>query len=419
LSAPDSDAEGSNAARTPRASTTTTDGGKSDNRLRWLLGGGVVAVLLVGGLLLWRAQSQVNRVTLASQAKPVSVVKAKGVEFRPFRTYVGTLDPWQSARVGPQLISAFVSSVLVRPGAVVSKGEVLATLDCRHATASTRAVAMQAEAIDARQKGLADEAARTEGLLDGGFVSANEAEQKLAQSASEAASLQAGKAQLTRSSLEMNDCVLRAPFEGEVSSRDIDPGAFVRPGTELVSVVDRSIIRVTAEAPEVDFAVVAPGTKVQMRFLATNQDYVGVVSRRAPAADQGTRTVHFEIDVADPTRSLPVGTTAELLIEVGEPRPASAIPLAAAAVRTGKVSVFTVEGDVAHARVVPLLGEREGLLYLDPSLKPGTPVVLEGRALLQDGDKVSVGAVEEVGQERFEPQVKPGHQEASVRSPAP
>jgi membrane fusion protein, multidrug efflux system len=371
--------------------TQSTD----SRRLRVYLIGGVAVFLALGAVLLWRAQSGVNRVTLASAPKPVTVVKAQDAEFRPFRSYVGTLDPWQSAQVGPQLISAYVSSVLVRPGAVVKKGEVLATLDCRHATASTRAVAMQADAIEARQKALADEAARTEGLLDGGFVSTNEAEQKLAESASEAAHLQAGMAQLTRSSLEVNDCVLRAPFEGEVAVRAIDPGAFVRPGTALVSVVDRSIIRVTAEAPEVDFAVVAPGTPVKMHLLATGQDVLGKVSRRAPAADLATRTVHFEVDVADPARSLPVGTTAEMTIDVGQPRPASGVPLAAAAVRSDKALLFVVEGDTAHARVVPLLGEREGLLYLDPSLKPGTPVVLEGRALLGEGDKVHVGAVED------------------------
>jgi membrane fusion protein, multidrug efflux system len=374
-------------------------------RLRLFLLGGVALLLVLGALLLWRAQSRVNRVAMAGAAKPVTVVKAQGVEFRPFRRYIGTLEPWQSAQVGPQLISAFVSSVLVRPGAVVRKGDVLATLDCRHATAATRAVARQADAIDARQRALADQSARTEGLLDGGFVSANEAELIAAQSASESAQLQAGQAQLARSSLEVNDCVLRAPFDGEVSARGIDPGAFVRPGTPLVSVVDRSIVRVTAEAPEVDFAVVAPSTTVKMHLLATNQDVSGVVARRAPAADLGTRTIHFEIDVADPLRTLPVGTTAEVTIEVGEPHPASAIPLAAAAVRTPKATVFVVDGDVARARVFQLLGEREGLLYLDLSLKPGTKVVLEGRALLQEGDKVSVGAVEDIAPQQPEPQV--------------
>ncbi|HMK72267.1 MAG TPA: efflux RND transporter periplasmic adaptor subunit [Myxococcaceae bacterium] len=392
--APDYGASSSKVSVAQRGSAPPAEAERARNRIRIVLSAGVVLLLVVGGLLLWRAQSRVNQVALAGSAKPVSVVAAQAAEYRPFRSYIGTLEPWQAARVGPQLISAYVSSVLVRPGAAVQKGEVLATLDCRHATASTRAVAMQAEAIDARQKALADEAARTAGLLDGGFVSPNEAEQKLAQSASEAAQLQAGKAQLARSSLEVNDCVLRSPFDGEVASRDIDPGAYVRPGAALVSVVDRSTVRVTAEAPEVDFAVVEPGTQVKMRFLATKQESVGVISRRAPAADPGTRTVHFEIDVPDPKRTLPVGTTAELVIDVGQPQPASAIPLAAAAVRTGKVTLFTVEGEVAHARVVPLLGERQGMLYLDPSLKPGTQVVLEGRALLQDGDRVSVGAVE-------------------------
>ena len=404
MSAQDDGAAVSAVSDAPRTLSTDVEQPKTGHKLRLFLFGGVALLLVLGALLLWRAQSHVNRVAMAGAPKPVTVVKAEGVEFRPFRTYVGTLEPWQSAQVGPQLISAFVSTVLVRPGTVVHKGDVLATLDCRHATAATRAVAMQADAIDTRQKALADQAARTQGLLDGGFVSANEAEQVVAQSAAEAAQLQAGRAQLTRSSLEVNDCVLRAPFDGDIATREIDPGAFVRPGTALLSVVDRSIVRVTAEAPEVDFAAVAPGTKVKMHLLATNQDVTGVVARRAPAADLGTRTIHFEIDVPDAARTLPVGTTAELTIEVGEPRPASAIPLAAAAVRTPKATLFVVEGDVAHTRVVSLLGEREGLLYLDPALKPGTEVVLEGRALLQDGDHVTVGAVEDVPPLRAPPQ---------------
>jgi membrane fusion protein, multidrug efflux system len=378
-------------------------GNKAASRLRLFIYVAVALLLISGGVLLWRAESRVNRIALASSPRPVTVVKAQGVEFRPSRTYIGTLDPWQAAKVGPQFISAYVSTVLVRPGATAKKGEVLATLDCRNPTASNRAVAMQANAIDARQRAMADEAARTQGLLDGGFVSANEVEQKLSQSAAEEAQLQAGKAQLARSTLDVNDCVLRAPFDGDIATRDVDPGAFVRPGTQLVSIVDRSIVRVTAEAPEVDFDVVSPGNRVRMHLLATGQDLVGVVARRSPAADPGTRTVHFEIDVPDPSRVLPVGTTAELNIEVGEARPASALPLAAAALRNGKANLFTVEGDIAHSKIFPVLGEREGLLYLDPTLKAGTPVVLEGRALLKDGDKVTVGAVEEFALPRTVP----------------
>ena len=51
---------------------------------------------------------------------------------------------------------------------------------------------------------------------------------------------------------------------GEVSERSVDPGAYVRPGNAVVTIVDRTTVRVTADAPESDFAVVAPGTQVRI-----------------------------------------------------------------------------------------------------------------------------------------------------------
>src|SRR6185312_4887845 len=167
--------------------------------------------------------------------------------FQPTRSYVGTLEPWVSASVGPQLVSAYIDTVLVRPGSVVKQGEVLATLDCRDASAQSQAVAGAARAIDARQKALASEAARVQGLVAGNFISPNEVDQKTAASMAEAAELESMKAKLAHTTLEVNDCVLRAPFDGEVATRSMDPGGFVRPGMAIVSVVDRSTVRFTTD----------------------------------------------------------------------------------------------------------------------------------------------------------------------------
>jgi RND family efflux transporter MFP subunit len=219
-------------------------------------------------------------------------------------------------------------------------------------------------------------------------VSPNEAEQKASQSASEEAQLEAERANLTRSALQVSDCILRAPFAGEIAQRSIDPGAFVRPGSSIVTVVDRSTVRMTADAPEIDFDLIPPGTKVTVHAYATNRDVSGVISRRAPAADAATRTVHFEIDIADAARSIPVGTTGEVRIEVGTPRAATQVPLYAANVRGSKASMFVVDHDVAHAKTFPVLGEIGGALYLEPKLAAGSAVVTEGRALLEDGDRV-------------------------------
>lgn len=353
-----------------------------------VIAAGVAVVLTAGGFMVERASSQVNKVALSSEPKDVTVVRAKSATYRPQRRYVGTLEPWVQAKVGPQIISAYVGTVLVRPGDRVQRGQVLATLDCRNATASSRAVTSQARAVQEQQQALAHQAARIAELMRGGFASANEIEQKQAESASKEAELDSTRARAQRATLEVNDCVLRAPFDGEVATRNVDPGAFIHPGEPVATVVGRGTVRVSAEVPETDFAAVAPGTPVRMQTLANGQELTGKVSRRSPAADPLTRTVHFEVDVSDPERKLPVGTTAELSIDVGRPEPATELPLVAASVRNGKATVFIAKGDLVQKAVFAVKGERGGAVFVDPSLPAGSAVVTEGRSQLRDGDRV-------------------------------
>jgi RND family efflux transporter MFP subunit len=354
---------------------------------------GVMVVLAIGAVLIRRAESKVNDVALSATAKPVTVVGALGTTFRETRTYIGTLRPWIEAQVGPQFVSAYVDTVLVRPGAFVKRGEVLATLDCRNASASNQAVAAEARAIDARQRAVADESARLKTMLDGGFVSPNEAEVKEAQAASEMAQLASQRAKMMGSTLEVNDCILRSPFDGEIATRTIDPGAFVRPGTAIVSVVDRTTVRMNIDVPEGDFEIVAPGASLAVRVIATGETFSATVSRRSPSADADTRTVHCEVDIPDPKRHLPVNTTGEVRIEVGQPRPATAVPLDSASISGAKAVLFVVEGGKAHKATFRVEGELGGTLFVDTSLKAGTPVVSEGRAILADGDAVNAKQV--------------------------
>ena len=350
----------------------------------------VVAVVLgIGALMLRHTDAKANDVALASSPKPVTVIEAQASSYRGSRRYVATLAPWVEAKIGPQLVSAYVDTVLVRPGALVKKGDVLATLDCRNANATSQAVAMQARALDARTQALSHEVTRVQGLLDGGFVSPNEVEQRAAQSASEEAQLLATKAKLLGTSLEVNDCILRSPFDGEVASRKIDPGAFARPGAAIVTIIDRKIVRLMGDVPEADFDVVRPDVVVRVHLLATGKDLSGTISRRSPAADVSTRTVHFEVDFLDTSRSTPVGTTAEVAVDVGEPVIATEIPLTAAKVRGSKATLFIVENDVAKSAVFETFGESGGSLYVHADLKPGTHVVTEGRSLLANNDRVT------------------------------
>lgn len=353
-----------------------------------LLGCIVVAVLSLGASLLRRAEANTNSVALSSSPRGVTVVAAKATTFRETRSYVGTLEPWLEAKLGPQLVSAYVSSVLVRPGSVVKKGDIVATLDCRNSASANRAVALQAQALQERQRALVSETSRFQSLLDQGFVSPNEVEQRQAQTAAEGAQLAALQAQSQGKRLEVDDCVLRAPFDGEIAARAVDPGAFVRPGTALLTLVDRHLLRLVTDVPETDFGAVAVGTPVAFKLLANQLSLKGTISRRSPMADDATRTVRFEVDIDPQGRDLATGSTAEVSIEVGQPRPATELPLVSAKVRGSQATIFVVEGSLAKKRTLTLLGERAGTLFVTTELAANTLVVTEGRGQLTDGDKI-------------------------------
>lgn len=355
----------------------------------FVLVGIALLVLGVGLALFEHARNAVNKVALDETPKAVTTMVARAAEYRPTLRYVGTIEPWVSARVGPQFVSDYIDTVLVRPGAVVKRGQVLATLDCRNASSVNKAIAEQARAIAASQVAIAKEASRVSSLVKGGYASPDEAEMKTAESLKEQAQVQALQAQQAGAQLQVSDCVLRAPFNGEVSERLMDPGAFARPGEAIVVVVDRSVVRITADVPEEDSTDVAPGTMTETKALATGAIIKAPISRRAPSADLSTRTVHFEVDVANPDRSIPSGTTAEITLQGGTARKVTQLPLTAAAVKQDQARLFVVEDGVAHSRSVPVVGERGGDLFLDTALPAGAEVVVQGRGQLLDGDKVT------------------------------
>lgn len=357
-------------------------------RVPLYIGLGVLLIGVLALVLLLRARAEVNQVSLSEHPKGVTTISAQAARYRPTRRYVGTVAPWLEARIAPQFTAAYVDTVLVRPGDVAKKGQVLATLDCKSASAQTKVLQQQARALSATQEAVSKEAGRLTGLLSGGYVSPNEVERRTAESHSKEAELLAAQARLVRAGLEVDDCVLRAPFDGEVSERLTDPGGFARPGSPILTLLNREKVRVLIDVPESDFAVVEVGTAVRLRLVALGTEYTGSVSRRAPAADLGTRTIHAEVDLSDGQRRIPVGTTAELTIELGEQQAATTVPLRAALVRGDSATVFVIQEGAAHKLKVEVLGESNGLLFLSPKVAAGMHVVTEGRSLLKDGDRV-------------------------------
>src|ERR1700709_1393553 len=104
-------------------------------------------------------------------------------------------------------------------------------------------------------------------FVPGGFVSRDGVEKQKADSESKQADVLSEQAHLARAGLGVDDCILRAPFDGEIAERFADPGSFARPGFAGVPVVDPRTVRVIADVPESDFDAVAPKTPATIHLL--------------------------------------------------------------------------------------------------------------------------------------------------------
>lgn len=124
-------------------------------------------------------------------------------------------------------VSGVVKEVYVQVGQRVKKGDSLVALD----DTRLKARVMQAEAALMRSRQEAEEAdrelKRAEELFDRGVSSTTELDAAKLKHARAAASAKEAEAQLVVAQKDLEDSVLKAPFEGVVMSREAEPGMYV------------------------------------------------------------------------------------------------------------------------------------------------------------------------------------------------
>lgn len=76
---------------------------------------------------------------------------------------------------------------------------------------------------------------------------------------------------------EVDKASLRAPIAGTVTTRFVEPGAYVAQGTPILTLVDLSRLRVQAEIGEFDAARVVLGAKVKLRAEGYTPTWRGTV----------------------------------------------------------------------------------------------------------------------------------------------
>jgi len=188
-----------------------------------------------------------------------------------------------------------------------------------------------------------------------------------------------------------------APFDGVVTKRYADTGALVQAGTSsntqampVVRVAETDVFRLILPVPESAVPQVNLGSIVQVRVPALKRSFEGKVARFADAVDQDTRTMHTEVDVRNPNRSLVQGMYAEINLTLEKKDNALAIPIQAVNRNGSQATVLVVNAqDRIEEREVRLGMEGADEIEVLAGLNPMDRVVIGSRSEFRPGDRVS------------------------------
>jgi HlyD family secretion protein len=350
----------------------------TQRRLAW----GAALAAVAGGLFLF-----------VSRPKPVVVVMPETRDVIEVVVASGKLRAVRQSPVGAE-ISGVVDALAVREGDTVKKGDILGRLrigetDARLAgaqaalrAAETDLQGEQAELANARQevRRLRELAARN--LIPAKDLTDAESTERVqsAQTESAKARLQEARAQLQQVLPEFGKREVRAPFDGVVTRRLVEPGQAVSAGTGWFEVAEMSLTEIFVETDENNLGrlrIGQPAIAVAPAF--PDQPFAARLTQVGPNVDSDRGVVGLRLVAEDLPPFILPNMTVDVNIEVKRTAGATALPASAVATVGGPPSVLAVVDGRTVRRPVAVLGRNPEWVAVE-GLEPGTPVVREAAA---------------------------------------
>jgi RND family efflux transporter MFP subunit len=192
--------------------------------------------------------------------------------------------------------------------------------------------------------------------------------------------------------------IVRAPFDGIVTARYVDPGALIPQSTTPSSTTTNSPIiafatiaplRVYAYVPQSLSPFIKDGDPANISVTEfPNRNYEGTVTRHPDALDQTTRTMLVEVDLPNQDRSLYPGMYADMKMTAQVTTTSMTVPDDALVFRDDNVYLPVVRDN--HLRLVEVtLGHDNGYrVEVNGDLLLGEMVALNVGQAARDGEPV-------------------------------
>jgi membrane fusion protein, multidrug efflux system len=192
--------------------------------------------------------------------------------------------------------------------------------------------------------------------------------------------------------------IVRAPFDGIVTARYVDPGTLIPQSTSpsstttnspIVALATTTPLRVYAYVPQSLAPFIKDGDSANITVTEfPNRNYSGTVTRHPDALDQTTRTMLVEVDLPNQDRSLYPGMYADMKMTAQVTSASITVPDDAIVFRDNKVYLPVVRDN--HLNLVEVtLGHDNGYrVEVTGALRAGELVAMNVGQAARDGEPV-------------------------------
>lgn len=371
---------------------------------------GIVLGLVVLGAAGWgitalsEAEPEGEGGAAAPQGMPPATVIMGTVESQvsaQTQSIVGTLRAKSRSEIAAREAGAILT-IEADEGDVVKKDAIIATLDGRRleaqiaeAKAQITVAAATVHQKKSREKRSAIDLAMKEKLFLQKAISesevldarsANNVDSSVYQAAED--SLEAAKSRLELLTVRLDDLIVRAPFDGRVVARHVEPGEWVAAGAHVITLVSTGEIEAWLQVPE-RFADSVRGKEIPVSIKATGTTVTSTSLTIIPEAEAATRTLQVVATLANPEGTLFPGLSVSAELPVTSREARLTVPVNAIKQGYAGPGIFVpMEKEdspmpVARRLPVEVLFQENGIAFIiAEGLKAGDQVVVEGNERL-------------------------------------
>lgn len=399
------------ASPTPEASTEQAPEPRPVGRRRVLLTVAVLAGVFIVAFVI----GTIPRITTAralgatAQGDPLPNVEVTHVRRAPRTTGLslpGTLEPLHQAAIYART-SGYVKSWTADIGRTVRTGQVLAVIETPDLDAQLAQAGAALEQARSALELARVERARWAAMITDSVVTTDEYDQKVQAERAARAAVGAADADVHRLTALQGFERVTAPFDGVVTGRNVDVGAFVQAGggvvgqmpssstggaASLFQLAQTDTVRVYVSVPQADARAIESGqvARVDVREFP-DQVFTGRIVRTARAVDPQSRTLLTEVQITNLRRVLLPGMFAQIRFALDRTNPPLVIPATAVLPLTDGLQVVEVGPDQrVHRRKIDVVRDYGAYVEVGGGVAEGALVVLNPSEALTDGLEVRV-----------------------------